>query len=736
MGLFKKVKKYSKPSTELDKKIKSLDEGLKKTKSNLPEKKFFGEEIDVILNENFELENWRQEYDDQIVDECEQRIQEIRERHNDLLKVQGSIEHLKNKEIKEIFNELYQGEVQNVVEKYISKYSDDIVVLREDLFYEIKKKPVVDLGVLEDRINLLTLKYNKLSEGLLNEPKTGLEDPVTFEQLKNHYQLLVARLQEQLATLGGGGEVRLQYLDDIVGIATNASAYDGKFLKYNHSLRKFEFVTVSGGGGGGGVSDIVEDTTPQLGGDLDLNGNDITGTGSIDITGNLNVSGIVTVGAGTSTIGVESPTFTISNNNLTVSGTAGTTGEIKQIGGAPFYYDGTAWREFALLEGTPVTTPGDTDWDNVMIRLNFEQSGISSVTNLKNDRLAALGSGGDDIQLVTSPAITNFGKSARFAGSHFGLYLLQDPNGDGTTLYDFTGTWTIELWVHVTDLPTNASRSDATDSAAIVSQGNYFSGYSDSWTFGLMYGDEGIPGHEGDNYSFYWYNANNPDNSAGEPGNITQPHILHTVAGSDLQNTWVHVALIKRQADSKIEFYLNGVKSGTPIVDSTIVNLDGSFGSNPGWIYFGYNAIGSGDGRRFVGAIDDVRITTDERYTDNFTPPTSPHPITGTTSTVYTSPDSKEGEVGLGTSPTWTGTTGVGVTQVTSGQYRLTFSSAYSSTTAYTVNANMMDYDPATSIVGVGVSRVSSSTCDFYVRRLSDDSVVDTGSLAVRVYKK
>ena len=27
----------------------------------------------------------------------------------------------------------------------------------------------------------------------------------------------------------------------------------------------------------GGVSDIVEDTTPQLGGDLDLNSNDIVG---------------------------------------------------------------------------------------------------------------------------------------------------------------------------------------------------------------------------------------------------------------------------------------------------------------------------------------------------------------------------------------------------------------------------------------------------------------------------
>ena len=47
-----------------------------------------------------------------------------------------------------------------------------------------------------------------------------------------------------------------------------------------------------------------------------------------------------------------------------------------------------------------------------------------------------------------------------------------------------------------------------------------------------------------------------------------------------------------------------------------------------------------------------------------------------------------------------------------------------------------MDYDPATSIVGVGVSRVSSSVCDFYVRKVSDNSAVDTGSLAVNVYKK
>lgn len=39
-----------------------------------------------------------------------------------------------------------------------------------------------------------------------------------------------------------------------------------------------------GGGGGGGISNVVEDTTPQLGGDLDTNGNDIT-LGTDIITG-------------------------------------------------------------------------------------------------------------------------------------------------------------------------------------------------------------------------------------------------------------------------------------------------------------------------------------------------------------------------------------------------------------------------------------------------------------------
>ena len=39
------------------------------------------------------------------------------------------------------------------------------------------------------------------------------------------------------------------------------------------------------------ITEVSEDTTPQLGGNLSLNSNDIDGTGNIDITGNITMSG-------------------------------------------------------------------------------------------------------------------------------------------------------------------------------------------------------------------------------------------------------------------------------------------------------------------------------------------------------------------------------------------------------------------------------------------------------------
>jgi hypothetical protein len=64
-------------------------------------------------------------------------------------------------------------------------------------------------------------------------------------------------------------------------------------------------LTLSTGAPLAGMSDIVDDTTPQLGGDLDLNGNDITGTGAIP---SANLSGALPAIDGSALTGIN-PSF-------------------------------------------------------------------------------------------------------------------------------------------------------------------------------------------------------------------------------------------------------------------------------------------------------------------------------------------------------------------------------------------------------------------------------------------
>ena len=267
MGIFKKTIKYSKDSKDLNNQIKNLDEDLKKTGviSNvddvkvqyLEESKSKKNEVkeEVRLQEE-KLYTWRDYSEEHTEEEIEEFVEEIREKHRKLSLVENSLESIKIREAQNIFKELYQDQVEEVVEKYVSAQSKDILLLREDLFLELQKKPTVDVGALEEKINLLSIKYRRLSEAISDPSKNkdplSDQSPITLEQLKNHYQLLVGRLQEKLATVGGGGEVRLRYLDDVVGIQTNPSVYDGKFLKYDHTIGKFIFETVSGSGGGSG----------------------------------------------------------------------------------------------------------------------------------------------------------------------------------------------------------------------------------------------------------------------------------------------------------------------------------------------------------------------------------------------------------------------------------------------------------------------------------------------------
>jgi hypothetical protein len=82
---------------------------------------------------------------------------------------------------------------------------------------------------------------------------------------------------------------------DAIGAAIAAGSQSGISVVYNDNgagPASINFTVT--GGGGGGLSDIVLDTSPSLGGNLDLNGKNVFGTGSIDIDGNFEVTGSIT----------------------------------------------------------------------------------------------------------------------------------------------------------------------------------------------------------------------------------------------------------------------------------------------------------------------------------------------------------------------------------------------------------------------------------------------------------
>ena len=95
-----------------------------------------------------------------------------------------------------------------------------------------------------------------------------------------------------------GDLVGFQTAGNLVGFITNIQA--GAGISVFESPAGNFIVTSTGG-----LVEIVGDTTPQLGGDLDLNARTINGTGNIDISGQVDITGKLSVGSALSVSGVS-----------------------------------------------------------------------------------------------------------------------------------------------------------------------------------------------------------------------------------------------------------------------------------------------------------------------------------------------------------------------------------------------------------------------------------------------
>jgi hypothetical protein len=96
------------------------------------------------------------------------------------------------------------------------------------------KQNVPEIQTENVDITNLVSAISSISKPRANEPLNKLSDLQRLQLEFRHFKDIVSR---QMASIGGGGEVRLLNLDDV----DTSSLGNGKFLAYNSTTRKLEF---------------------------------------------------------------------------------------------------------------------------------------------------------------------------------------------------------------------------------------------------------------------------------------------------------------------------------------------------------------------------------------------------------------------------------------------------------------------------------------------------------------
>ena len=148
---------------------------------------------------------------------------------------------------------------------------------------------------------------------------------------------------------------------------------------------------VSGGGGAAGISDIVEDITPQLGGNLDINGNIINGTGSIVITG-----------------GIQATSFTGSVVGDVTGNVSGSAGSASGLTGNP------------AIQVASIVATGHIQAETVSVASTLTYEDVTSIDSIgivtARSGIKVLGGGIDAVGTITATSFSGDGSGLTNVG--------------------------------------------------------------------------------------------------------------------------------------------------------------------------------------------------------------------------------------------------------------------------------------------------------------------------------
>ena len=167
-------------------------------------------------------------------------------------------------ELKEVTEESVKTD--ELLLKYFTDLREEVTNLPEVKYYDDDIRHVkTDIKELFDLVKTIKAEQKELQdiqEGLLNEPPStpesvdGQKDPLTpmdqkfatLDDLSSHYRLFINRIQQQIATIGGGGAGFIKDLDDVTFDQTTGT---NKLLIFDGTKWVGIASTALGGGGGG-----------------------------------------------------------------------------------------------------------------------------------------------------------------------------------------------------------------------------------------------------------------------------------------------------------------------------------------------------------------------------------------------------------------------------------------------------------------------------------------------------
>ena len=157
--------------------------------------------------------------------------------------------------------------------------------IKEPIVEEVIEKTSQELTIIEKVSKQLS--EMQVATELDKDKIKGLESIDSLDKLKTEFINFKDIVARQMGTIGGGGEVRLEFLDDV---QKSTAVVDGKFLKYSSSDGKFIGADASATELTGVTAGTVTASKAVV---VDSN-KDIDGFRNLTIEGNLTVEGTTT----------------------------------------------------------------------------------------------------------------------------------------------------------------------------------------------------------------------------------------------------------------------------------------------------------------------------------------------------------------------------------------------------------------------------------------------------------